>query len=105
MSEPPAGKLRCVVVTPEGQLVDQAGEFVVLTAHDGQFGILPGRSPLLCKLAAGMLRIDQGDTNSLFFVVGGFAEVMDDTVTVITTKAVSAKKDELAGLKRELQPA
>ena len=96
------GKLRCVVVTPEGQLADEEADFVVLAAHDGQFGILPQRSALLCRLDAGMLRIDQDRRRTFFFVAGGFAEVLDDDVTIVTNEAIAAADLDFNALSTEL---
>jgi len=100
-----SGELRCILVAPEGQLADRRAEFVVLTAHDGQFGILPGRAEFLCKLGPGMLRIDEGGVSRFYFVAGGFAEVMDNTVTVVTTEALAADQIDIEAAKNELAQA
>jgi F-type H+-transporting ATPase subunit epsilon len=97
--------IRCVIVTPQGQIADQPADFVVLTAYDGQYGILPGRAPLLCKLAPGVLRIDEGRRSGLYFVAEGFSEVADDTVTVVTAQAIPADKLDKTETERELQEA
>lgn len=105
MAESVADTIKCVVVTPDGQAVEQDGEFVVITAHDGQFGILPGRAPLLCKLAPGMVRIDHHGARDVYFVAGGFAEVAADVVTVITTIAIPADQLDADAVDQELAEA
>ena len=102
MSQP---KLRCTVVTPVGSLADEQADFVVLPAHDGPFGILPQRSAFLCRLAPGMLRIDQDRTCSFYFVAGGFAEVFDDEVTVVTNEAIPGQDLDFNALSTELLAA
>ena len=98
-----AGQLKCLVITPEKQLVDQEADFVILTACDGQMGILPEHSAVLCKLDPGLLRIDTKDKKQAYFVDGGFAEVVENRLTVLTPKALPVEQldpklisDELA---------
>lgn len=106
MSDLANGPLRCLLVTPEGQLADCGAQFIVLTAHDGQYGILPGRAPLVCKLGIGLLRADHKSGGSMaWLVAGGFAEVANDTVTVITTQAMSADDIDIGQVDNELKEA
>ncbi len=84
-----AAELHCLIVTPEKQVVDKTAHFVVLTAHDGQIGIMPEHSALLTKLAPGIVRIDSGPKTDYFFVAGGFAEVVDNRITVLTPQALT----------------
>jgi F-type H+-transporting ATPase subunit epsilon len=100
-----AGQLQCTIVTPERQIVDEAADFVVFTAHDGQFGILPEHSALLCKLGPGLLRIDNNHKKQYFFVAGGFAEVLDNRITVLTPQAIPAEKLENEIIDKELTEA
>ncbi|MFA5863691.1 MAG: ATP synthase F1 subunit epsilon [Phycisphaerae bacterium] len=102
MADVVAGQLQCTIVTPERQIVDEAADFVVFTAHDGQFGILPEHSPLLCKLGPGLLRIDNNHKKQYFFVAGGFAEVLDNRITVLTPQAIPAEKLETGIVNKEL---
>lgn len=84
-----AAKLHCSVITPEAQVYDGMAESVVLPAHDGEIGILPHRAPLLCKLGAGKLRLRPvGGAEESWFIDGGFAQVIDNRVVVLTQKAV-----------------
>ena len=48
-----AGKLRLVVVTPEGKTFDDDVEQVVMPGVEGQLGILPGHVPLLTAIQPG----------------------------------------------------
>ena len=45
------GKVRCVVVTPERAVLDELVDMVVLPMYDGEFGVLPGHSPVMGRLA------------------------------------------------------
>jgi F-type H+-transporting ATPase subunit epsilon len=84
-------ELKCVIVTPEKALLDTAADFVSLPMFDGELGVLPGRAPLIGRLGFGDLRIRRGAQTQHVYVEGGFAQVRDDTVTVLTAKAIDAK--------------
>jgi F-type H+-transporting ATPase subunit epsilon len=86
------GRIECVVVTPERTMVDQLVDFVALPLSDGELGILPGRTPLIGRLGYGELRTRDGAETRRFFVDGGFAQVRDDVVTVLTNRAIPADK-------------
>ena len=82
--------LQCVVVTPERAVLDETVDFVSLPMYDGELGVLPGRAPLIGRLGFGELRVRHGQQTEHFYVDGGFAQVRDNVVTVLTGKAVPA---------------
>ncbi len=86
----PGHQLQCVVVTPERTLFDELVEFVALPLFDGEMGILPGRSPVIGRLGFGELRTKSHGQTRRYFVDGGFAQVRDDVVTVLTNRAIPA---------------
>ncbi|MGL4555014.1 MAG: ATP synthase F1 subunit epsilon [Gemmataceae bacterium] len=89
-----AGKeLHCVIVTPERALLDVAADFVSVPLYDGELGVLPGRAPLVGRLGFGELRIRKGATTQHLYVDGGFVQVRDNTVTVLTSRAL--REDEI----------
>lgn len=75
------------VVTPERAVFEGPARFVALPAWDGEIGILRHRAPLLVKLGVGRLRIDTGDGERVFLIDGGFAEMVDNRLTVLTEDA------------------
>jgi F-type H+-transporting ATPase subunit epsilon len=79
--------LQCVLVTPEQTVLETTADFVVLPMYDGELGVLPRRAPLIGRLGKGELRIKQGEMTRSFQVDSGFAQVRDDVVTVLTSKA------------------
>ena len=96
MADPVHGgkALTCVVVTPERALLDQSADFVSLPMFDGELGVLPGRAALIGRLGCGELRIRHGGTTEHFYVDGGFAQIRDNRVTVLTARAL--KPDEIS---------
>jgi F-type H+-transporting ATPase subunit epsilon len=101
----PGDRVQCVVVTPERTLFDEAVEFVALPLYDGELGVLPGRAPLIARLGYGELRTKVHGAAHRYFVDGGFAQVRDDIVTVLTHRAVSAEKVDTEAAARELEAA
>jgi F-type H+-transporting ATPase subunit epsilon len=85
-------KLHCVVVTPETTLFDEAVDFVALPLFDGELGVLPGRAPLIGRLGYGELRAVVGAATKRYYIDGGFAQVANDVVTVLTSNALPADK-------------
>lgn len=84
--------LRCVVVTPEKAVLDEACDFVAVPMLDGELGVLPGRMPLIGRLGYGELRVVKGNATRRYYVDGGFAQVRGDAVTLLTSKAVPAEQ-------------
>ena len=78
---------QCSVVTPEKTVVECAATFVAFPAHDGEMGILLNRAPLVCKLGIGQLRIESPGGDRALFVDGGFVEVADNRMTILTEQA------------------
>jgi F-type H+-transporting ATPase subunit epsilon len=81
--------LHCCVITPERQVLDMDVDAVVLPAHDGQIGILRNRAPLVCELGVGVMRFSGANDAHELFVDGGFAQVLDNEVTVLTPRAAA----------------
>jgi len=101
-----AAQIQCSVITPEEQLLDTTATAVVIPAHDGQIGVLTGRAPLLCELGTGVLRVDTADQGPMaFYVDGGFAQVLDNEVTVLTERAAAAEDINRADAQKALAEA
>ena len=73
------------VISPEAVLFEGQTDSVVAPAFDGQVGILTGHAPMVTLLGKGELRLD--GTGKRFTVEGGFLQVVDDVVRVVTEHA------------------
>ena len=85
-----SGALRVVVISPERTIYDGEADSVVAPAWDGELGILRGHAPLMALLGSGDLRIVRGGATDRFHVSGGFLQVVDDVVTVLSERAQTA---------------
>lgn len=97
--------LSCVVVTPETTVLDQKGSFVALPLTDGEIGIAPRHAPLIARLGQGELRLQTPEGAVRFYVEGGFVEVLDDVVSVMTSRALSATQLQLDAVREKLRKA
>jgi F-type H+-transporting ATPase subunit epsilon len=88
----PKGRVRCIVVTPERAVLDEAAELIILPMSDGELGVQPGRAPLIGRLGAGELRLTNGTAVNRYFVEAGFVQVRANVVTVLTSTAEEAAK-------------
>ena len=77
------------VISPEAVLFEGTADMVVAPAFDGEVGILTGHAPLMTLLGKGVLRVG-GDDGRRFNVDGGFLQVVDNVVRVVTEKASAA---------------
>lgn len=75
------------VISPEAVLFEGTTESVVAPAFDGQVGILTGHAPMVTLLGKGELRLGAEGSGKRFSVEGGFLQVDDDTVRVVTEHA------------------
>jgi F-type H+-transporting ATPase subunit epsilon len=105
MVETAAMPLRCVVVTPERTLLDAEVDFVALPMYDGELGVLPGRAALIGRLGPGELRTRHGAETHRFFVDGGFAQVHNNIVTVLTSRALKAEEINATAVEQALEAA
>ena len=75
------------VISPEAVLFEGQADSVVAPAFDGQVGILTGHAPMVTLLGTGELRLGAEGAGPRFRVEGGFLQVVDDTVRVVTEHA------------------
>jgi F-type H+-transporting ATPase subunit epsilon len=80
-------KLEVHVVTPEEEVWTGEADMVVVTADDGQLGVLPGHAPLLALLGEGPLKIKAGGQEIVAQVDAGFLHVANDRVEVLAEHA------------------
>ena len=77
----------CTVVTPEKIVLERQVRFAAVPAHDGEIGFLRGRAPLVVKLDVGRLRVETDEGTEELFIDGGFAEMVNDKLTILTEDA------------------
>lgn len=89
--------IRCIVVTPERTELDREADFVALPMFDGELGVLRGRAAMIGRLGYGVLRLQTAAGPERYYVDGGFAQVENDVVNILTGRAIPVdllKSDE-----------
>lgn len=86
-------------------MLDEEASFVAVPLFDGELGIAPGHTPLLGRLGFGELRIRQASGEQSFYVDGGFVEVVNNSISVLTNRAVPASDLDAAVAREQLASA
>jgi F-type H+-transporting ATPase subunit epsilon len=97
--------LKISVVTPEATALETAAAFVAVPLFDGELGVAVGHSPMIGRLGYGELRVGQGADAKRYYVDGGFVQVADNTVTVLTNRAIDADQLDAATATSDLEAA
>ena len=79
--------LELSIVTPAAPLVQTQVDTVVLPGAEGEFGVLPEHESLLAPLQEGVLSYQRGGQTHRVELLGGFAEVTRERVTVLADGA------------------
>lgn len=95
----------CSVITPERATLEAEATFVAFPAHDGEVGILAHRAPLLYKMGIGELRVESPEGNRRLFVDGGFAQMVDNRLTILTEQARAVEEIDREAARRALEEA
>jgi F-type H+-transporting ATPase subunit epsilon len=93
------------VITPERAVLEAEATFAAFPAHDGEVGVLHGRAPFLFKLGAGLLRVDGPDGKETLFIAGGFAQMVNNRLTLLTEQAKDPAKIDRAEAEKALAAA
>lgn len=93
------------VLAPDKSLFDGSADEVILPSTTGQLGILPGHISLLTALDVGVLRLRESGGWQSIALLGGFAEVESDEVTVLVNGAELGGSIDPAAAQQELEKA
>ena len=94
------------LVSPERLVLSAEVGMVVVPGAEGDFGVLPGHAPMISNVRPGVVSIyNDRAIESRVFVAGGFAEVSDNRLTVLTEDAVALDEINRAGADARLAEA
>jgi F-type H+-transporting ATPase subunit epsilon len=101
-----AGTFKFDLVSPERVLMSEAAEEVLVPGADGDFTVLASHAPVIAMLRPGVIsaKLAGGKTTRLF-VMGGFAEVLPDSLTVLAERAMPVDAMDAAVVARETRAA
>ncbi len=87
-----AETIQLEIVTPERLVVNEAAEEIQIPGKSGYLGILPGHAPLITELAVGEITYRTGGQLKRLAVAWGFAEVLQNKVTILAETAELAEE-------------
>lgn len=94
------------LVSPERLLKSESVDMVVVPGAEGDFGVLPGHSPLIATVRPGVIDIHEGgEVKESIFVAGGFAEVSTERCTVLAEEAIPVDDIDKGAAEQRLEDA
>ncbi|WP_061223547.1 ATP synthase F1 subunit epsilon [Leptospira weilii] len=100
-----ANKLNVSVISPEKILYKGEVDSLVVPGSEGFFGILPNHAPLVATLGIGILEIRKGEKLKVLSVEGGFIEVKENFISILTDHGALKDDIDLEAEKKALAEA
>src|SRR5450759_887023 len=94
------------VATPERLLAREQAVRAQIPAKEGYIGVLPGHAALLSELGIGAMTFvtPKGQQHSMS-IRGGYLEILNDTVRVLTDQAENASEINVSQAEKDLREA
>ena len=83
--------LQVCIMTPDRIFWNEQAEEIILPTNTGQMGVLTNHAPLITALDIGVMLIRSKNEWISVAIMGGFALVKQNQVTVLVNEAESAK--------------
>ncbi len=100
-----ADKIKLRVVTPSRLMFDESVDEVTAIGELGEFGVLPNHISFLSTLVPGEMSYKQGANKRMLAVSGGYAEVLDNVMTVLAPAAEFGSEIDAARAQRAKERA
>ena len=97
--------LKLEIVTPEKKVLDAEVESVTIPTASGEAGILTNHAPLVSESKPGVLSYTSKSGSDKMAVSGGFVEVSNNKVSVLTDSAETGDEIDLNEAKAEREAA
>jgi F-type H+-transporting ATPase subunit epsilon len=91
-----AETIQLEIVTPERLVVNDTAEYIEIPGKTGYLGVLPGHAPLITELAVGQISYNNAGKTKRLAVAWGFAEVLQNKVTILAETAEKAEEIDTA---------
>src|SRR5690242_12502452 len=98
-----ADKIAFDLVSPERLLLSGQADMVTLPGTEGYFGVIAGHMPVISTLRPGVIDVQTDGKDEKYFVLGGFAEVNPDKVTVLAEEALAMSDMDVARLEQKIK--
>nr|YP_009514376.1 ATP synthase epsilon chain [Caulerpa lentillifera]AXG75822.1 ATP synthase epsilon chain [Caulerpa lentillifera]QKS32304.1 ATP synthase epsilon chain [Caulerpa lentillifera]QUV75702.1 ATP synthase CF1 subunit epsilon [Caulerpa lentillifera] len=93
------------IITPDRVFLNNEADEIILPTNTGQMGILTGHAPLITALDVGVLLFRSNKKWISLALMGGFALVQENNLTVLVNEAESGNTINYEGARRALENA
>jgi len=97
--------INCIVVTPAETAVEAEVNSISLPLFDGDKGVMADHAPLIGRLGSGELKLQGSEGASRFYIEGGFVQVLDNTVSILTNRVIEVEDLDSNTIQQELSDA
>lgn len=87
-----AENIQLEIVTPDRLVVNEPAEYIEIPGKTGYLGVLPGHAPLITEIKVGEISYRTGSQTRRLAVAWGFAEVLQNKVTILAETAEKAEE-------------
>ncbi|MCH6551661.1 MAG: ATP synthase F1 subunit epsilon [Planctomycetes bacterium] len=100
-----AETLKFELVSPERKLASVEAEAVTIPGMLGDLTAMANHAPFLTNLRPGYVVVRNGSSEDGYFVTGGFAEISENTVSVLAEEAVEKAEVNRAFIEQKISQA
>nr|AIA21495.1 ATP synthase CF1 epsilon subunit [Neopyropia fucicola] len=93
------------IIAPDRTVWDAEAQEIILPSSTGQLGILTGHAPLLTALDIGVMRVRVDKEWMPIVLLGGFAEIENNQLTILVNGAEEASQIDLSEAEKNLDTA
>nr|YP_009729368.1 ATP synthase CF1 subunit epsilon [Caulerpa ashmeadii]QHQ73280.1 ATP synthase CF1 subunit epsilon [Caulerpa ashmeadii] len=93
------------IITPDRVFLNNEADEIILPTNTGQMGILTGHAPLITALDVGVLLFRSNKKWISLALMGGFALIQENNLTVLVNEAESANTINYDAAQRALENA
>ncbi len=88
--------LQLEIITPEKIVYKEEVDEIVIPTVSGEIAILPNHINLLTQVTPGEMIIKKGSSYQSLAIIGGFLEVNDNKISILTNYAIKAQDIQIA---------
>ena len=97
--------INCIVVTPAETAVETEVNSISLPLFDGDKGVMVDHAPMIGRLGSGELKLQGSEGASRFYIEGGFVQVLDNTVSILTNRVIGVEDLDSNTIQQKLSDA
>jgi len=98
-------RIKMKLQSPEGEGIDLTVSEVVLPSASGQLGVLANHAPMMTALDTGVIRYKQEGKWMPLVVMGGFASVDSNTLSILVNDFETVDSIDAEAAKKEMEEA